>query len=96
MAGQPPDPAPAAGWPGRRVQQSGEGGRPSYKKEVSCGTTHHHHPKTVVVVAVVWVVVVTVGRANVVSIVDPRTAAQDAPEARLPQIWLPISAMNLI
>ncbi len=70
-------------------------GDPSKQKEMSCGTTHYH-PKTVVVVAVVRMVVVTIGRARVVTVVAPRAAAQDAPFARLPRVRLPVLVNNLI
>ena len=67
---------------------------PFMEKEIRCGTTHHHHPKTVVIVTVVRSVVVAVGRARVVSIVNPRPAAHHAPFARWPRAQLPVPAMS--
>ncbi len=87
--------------PDRATRLGQETGLSSYeipfiKKETRCGTTHRHHPEPNIVVAVVRVVVVAISRAGVVLVVVPRTAAQDAPIARCPQVCLHILAVNLI
>lgn len=57
---------------------------PCKEKMIRCGTTHH--PEAEIVVTVIWMVVVAVGRARVVLVVVPRTAAHHTPVARRPQI----------
>ncbi len=84
-----PDPAPALAAKPESASILGKGDTLQNKKEMRCGT-NTQHPKTDIVVAIVRIVVVTVSRARIVLIVDPRPAAQDALVARLPQVQLPV------